>query len=255
MKNNSTQIICSLAFAGLFFLSSCGTIYYAPNQPNLPMVKDKGITKVNGSIGFGELSSAFDVNVFHSVSNSVGVMGNFSSMYLDGNELNSLDLGAGYFNAFDESSGFEIYSTVGYGKLKMTDYNLFGPDYSSSSPVYRFSIQPDIFYAGKHFEAGFGIRLHYFSFGNTPMDYDYAYNTTYNYSYSNAYEAVSKNNLMFEPTIRMAFGGEKAKASLQGTYSQKINEGYLNYDPFVFSVGFSIKIGASDRPRPIADKR
>jgi hypothetical protein len=211
----------------------------------MPMVKDKGVTKINGGMGFGETSSAFDLNLFHSVSNSIGVMGNFSSMYLDGNALNSVDLGAGYFHPFDESSGFEIYSTVGFGDFEKTDDDYYNGQYgySNSSTVYRLSLQPDVFYAGKHFEAAFGIRLHYFSFSSTMLDYDYNYINGNVYGY----DAIDKDHLMFEPTVKLGVGGEKGKFTVQGTYSQKMNSGYLSYDPLIISVGFSIKLGAPVR--------
>ena len=139
MKKNTTPSIYSLAFAGLFFLSSCGTIYYAPNQPNLPMVKDRGVTKINGAVGGGELSTAFDLNVFHSVSNSVGIMGNFTSMYMPGSVINSVDLGAGYFSAFDENSGFTTEGFRFGSCLKSSDGELLWG--SRSGINYFFSDQ------------------------------------------------------------------------------------------------------------------
>lgn len=199
------------------------------------MVKEKGITKINGTLGFGEYSSSIDLNAFHSITNSVGLMGNYSSLYLDGNTLTAFDLGAGYFKPFDKKTGFEVYSTVGYGSLKLSSYDWWTGEtyYYGSTPVFRFAIQPDVFYTGKNFEGGFGFRLHYFSYESTNLFYDYQTNAS--------------NHLMFEPTLKIAVGGEKVKFSLQGTYSTKVNEGYLSYDQFMVSVGMTFKFKSKSR--------
>jgi len=238
MKPKTTQALCTL-LTGLF-LSSCGSIYYAPNQPHMPMVKDKGVTKVNTSIGSGEVSSAFELNAFHSVSNHAGMLGNFTSMSLDGNSLNTFDFGGGYFHAIDESSGFEIYSTLGFGDLQLNEYDWWTGQTTrtGSTSVFRASLQPDIFYAGKNVEVGLGVRLHYFSFGDLPSEYTY--------NSGNYYETTpiaSKKHLMLEPTLKLGFGGQKVKATIQGTYSNKINSGYLRYDNLVISIGISMKFG------------
>jgi hypothetical protein len=54
---------------------------------------------------------------------------------------------------------------------------------------------------------------------------------------------ASKEHLMLEPTLRLAFGGEKVKMTLQGTYSDKLNSGISATDNCVVSIGISLKFG------------
>ena len=133
---NYTLHTATLLLSAAFLLSSCGSIYYAPSQPHLPMVNKKGVTKIETQIGIGEYSTAFFLDGFHSISNKVGVMANFSSMDLDGNSLKAFDFGGGYFKAIGPKSGFEIYSTLGFGELKLVDYDWYTGNsnyYSSTS--------------------------------------------------------------------------------------------------------------------------
>jgi hypothetical protein len=204
-----------------FLLTGCSTLYYAPSPPHLPMVKEKGITHIDASIGAGDHSSSLELDGFHSLTNSLGLMANFSILSLEDNTLANIDFGAGYFKSLDKKFGFEIYSTLGYGNLEILASS---QTYSDHRSIFRFGMQPDIFYATKHFEAGLGFRMLYLSYEKRSTEFQ------------------SADNWMFEPTLKIAFGGQKFKGTLQGTYTEKINDGMLNYDHFMISLGISLMI-------------
>ena len=229
MKRNGIISSCFLAAAGLLF-SSCSSLYYAPNQPVMPMVTEKGVTKIGTSFGGGNYSSAFDMNGFHSLTSHVGIYGNYSLLLLDLNEFSCFDFGAGYFAPVNSSFGFEAYGTIGYGSLSLYYYDIWsGTDQlHHGANAFRLAVTPDIFFKTPHFEAGFGCRLHYFEFDKQPVSPDFFGTTT--------------NHLMLEPTLRMAFGWPVFKFSLQGTWTDKINSGYLNYDTYMISMGIMVTL-------------
>jgi hypothetical protein len=225
-------------------LSSCSDIYYAPNSPHLPMVKEKSVTEANVSLGAGETAGYFDLNLFHSVSHHVGLMLNYSSfanIYTEGNSQSAIDIGAGYFTPIGEKGGFEIYSTIGYGSLGLTTYDSYSFDThpAGSLSSFRFSIQPDIFFTTKHFEAGFGVRIMSLSMSHPLPVYDAAY------SYNGF--GTSSDFLMLEPTIKLTVGGEKVKFSVQGTYSGTASNEMYDYDPYNVSLGIAMKFYSSHR--------
>lgn len=208
----------------LILFSSCGTIYYAPNQPNLPMIKEKGITQVAAGIAAGEYSSTIDVSAAHSITNHAGLTASFSSYYLDGNALNTIDVGAGYFLPLGEKAGFEVYPSLGYGKLKVIDD--WSGEFNWESKMFRASVFPDVFYESEHFGAAFGLRLLYFKY-ESPLFSLYS----------------SQSNVMLEPTACITAGWQHFKFKLQGTFSSKVNSGYLDYDNAMLSFGISVKLG------------
>ena len=171
---------CLIAIALIF--TSCGSIYYAPNQPHLPMIKEKGITKVNVQLAAGEYSSTMDINAVHSVTDHLGLMGNFASYYLDGNGMNTIDVGFGYYKPVSQHAGFEIYPGIGYGKLSVIDS--WSGEYTYEVKSFRTFIQPDIFYETEHFGAALGLRVLYFKYQ----------------SHFQSYIGETPSNLMLEPT-------------------------------------------------------
>jgi hypothetical protein len=221
------------AFVLFFFFSSCSYMYYTPNQPNLPMVKEKGVTKVNMSVGSGEASSSFDLNGFHSVADHVGVMLNYSYLNMESNYMNVIEAGAGYFHSLGQRFGYEVYGTGGYGSLVVFYDDLLSNDplYVGSTSMARFAIQPDLFYSVKNFEAGAGVRLHYFNYGAIPGFDVY----------------TTKEHLMAEPTLKLALGWNAFKITLQGTYTNKLNSGYLEYDTYMISMGMVLRFQAKTK--------
>ena len=218
----------------LLTLSSCSSLFYAPNQPNMPMVKEEGITKVNLSMGTGDYSSIFDLNAYHSFSNHAGVMLNFSNASMEGNILTAVDAGAGYFNSLGENFGFDIYGTAGYGSLSLLYTELFTGlevDYGSVS-LGRFAVQPGIFYTSRNFEAGVGCRLHYLTYGELPDVFSIT---------------TTREHFMLEPSLKISFGWPVVKISLQGTISEKLNSGYLDYDRYNISLGLTVRIKSKEQ--------
>jgi len=216
-----------LACTFLMLLSSCSYMYYAPSQPNLPMVKEKGVTKVNLAIGSGAESSSLDLNGFHSVSDHVGVLLNYSYLNMEYNYLNVIEGGVGYFHRLGERFGYEVYGTAGYGSLVVFYSDFFGnePLYAGSASMGRYGVQPGIFYSVKNFEAGAGMRLHYLNYSNIPS-YDLF---------------TTRDHVMLEPTLKLALGWSVFKLTLQGTYTEKLNSGYLDYDNCMISLGLVLR--------------
>jgi hypothetical protein len=217
-------------FAALILLSSCSTLYYAPSQPVLPMVTEKKVTKIGGSIGAGENSSAYELNGFYSVSNHLGLVANLAVIELDLNELWQGDIGAGYFTPVSENWGLESYATVGYGSLRVSNYywQTSAFDKYIAEGVLRCAVQPDVFFHTANFEAGAGFRMQFFSFDELPFDPEFVRTT--------------KNHVMLEPTLRLAVGWPGFKLSLQGTASEKLNSGHLNYDEYMVSLGVVVML-------------
>ena len=232
MKTN--LLLSAIGFGTL--LTSCSALY-APSTPHLPMMTKKGTTELNISAGMGGSTGTMDLNFAHAATNHLGLMFNYNNFqgYDDNGGQHSLDVGAGYFTTIDEDWGFEVYSTLGYGVNNA---------YKASSV--RYAIQPDIFYSGKHVDFGFGFRLHY-------LKYDFK-TTSYNWAAAPGLgdmgdEAIGQTaHVMFEPTIKFAVGGEKVKASFQATCTTKLNRGYIDADPCIFSFGVTVKIPSLKKP-------
>jgi hypothetical protein len=60
--------------------------------------------------------------------------------------------------------------------------------------------------------------------------------------YSRSY--ATNEHLMLEPTLKLALGWNAVKIYLQGVYSERLNDGYLDYDRFMISAGLALKFGA-----------
>ena len=215
------------ALLSVSVLYSC-TPLYCPTSPHLPMINEKGVTELNALIGVGEESGCIDLNLAHSVSNHAGIMLNYSGYKgLDDEEGGrNFDFGLGYYTPIEKKGGFETYAIVGYGANDAYD-----------ATCLRLAVQPDIFYSGKHFEAGLGFRLQY-------LDYDRTF-TTNSYYYS-PYESsqLSDNFLLMEPTLKLSVGGETVKFSIQNTFSMEVTGKALDLDPYVISFGFTFKFPA-----------
>jgi hypothetical protein len=186
------------------------------------MVKEKGMTEFNYSVGFGSLAGTMDFNAYHSVSKHAGILFNFNRFqgYDDGSGSASVEVGSGYFTSLSENWGFDAYATLGYGAGK--------------NDCIRLGIQPGIFYSRKKLEVGFGCRMMMLQYGKNPNPY-----------YAPTFEQASATNtdhFLVEPTLKLAVGNEKIKFTIQSTFAAKLNSGYLEYDPFVLALGVSLKL-------------
>lgn len=233
MKKNI--IILSL----VLLLASCAPVY-VPNLRNSPMFVSGG--EFQGTV---QLGNGFDAQGALSITNNIGVMGNFS--YANRTDIDNVDQyhyhklfegGIGYF----KNSGmtcFEIFA--GYGKGEGSGYDkftIFGTteDIRAKGTFERYFIQPAIGLNKKMMNVSFVSRV---SFVNMNQFSDL----------SNSVAVADNRTAVFlEPGVvgRLNFADRHMFFTFQGGTSLRVSDGQSsswNHRPFQMGLGMGIRIG------------
>jgi hypothetical protein len=222
-------------------ISSCAPVY-VPNARNSPMFTQAG--EFQGSIQFG---NGIDAQGAISVTNHIGLMGNFS--YADNKSPDPDDIddyhrhkffegGIGYY----ENEGkwcYEIFA--GYGKgdgSSYDDYDFF--DTSTGEPIRatgkfeRFFIQPAIGMNKKVMNISFVPRISLVDFTEFSSD-----------DAVSPYIADDDPKIFLEPAVigRVNLAKNRMFFTFQSGFSIPISKTYYEYRPFYVSTGIGFRIG------------
>lgn len=222
-------------------ISSCAPVY-VPNARNSPMFTKAG--EFQGSIQFG---NGIDAQGAVSVTNHIGLMGNFS--YADNKSPDPDDLddyhrhkffegGIGYF----ENEGkwcYEIFA--GYGKGEGSSYDTYdffdtnsGDEVMATGKFERFFIQPAFGLNKKVMNVAFVPRISLVDFTEFTSDTRVA-----------PYIADDDPKLFIEPAVigRVNLMNNHMFFTFQGGVSLPVSKVYYEYRPLHLSAGIGFRIG------------
>lgn len=244
------NLICAF---GVGLLSSCTHYYYAPNQQNIPLFKEKEEVRISGGYGFegmpGELNQAeaIDLQVAYAFSHKYAAMVNFQ--YVSGGEGNSrangqfVEGGFGRYKVLRDGAVFECYTGFGWG----SQYHRYSDVLSADLSHIRFFIQPSFGWKFNAIELAFSTRLcdTYFvkvspqsSYGTPISRYDL--------------DVVdnNRNSILLEPALTLRIGWKSVKLQLQGVYSGNLTHPDLNFYYSFLSAGIIIGISPIKKQKP-----
>jgi hypothetical protein len=230
-----------VALVALIF-SACAPVY-VPNSRNSPMFTKAG--EFQGSIQFG---NGIDAQGAVSVSNHIGLMGNFSyannkSPDPDDNTDNYhrhkfFEGGIGYF----ENEGkwcYEIFA--GYGKGEGSSYDTYdffgtssGDEILATGKFERYFIQPAFGLNKKVMHVSFVPRITLVDFTEFSSDASVA-----------PYIANDDPKIFIEPAVigRVNLMDNRMFFVFQGGFSIPATKVYYDYRPFYVSTGIGFRLG------------
>ncbi len=225
----------ALLFLVTCFCFSCTPSLYVPPPLNMPLAGNKDEFKGN----LFAYSNEFGIQASYAVDSHcvlltslTGANGRTGTATLDVTTYYSTinnflgDIGAGYFEKFDQNGRFEVLGGFGYGNanshnvvLDPSANSLFGfaMDNISGNFMHGFG-QCDIGLVKKNFEFGLGLRLSYLTpeanfqcvpIGNTYSPPEYS-------------DEIGGSALFLEPAIMISAGLEQVKLNLSIGYSSKL---------------------------------
>lgn len=216
--------------------TSCVHYYYAPNGHNVPLLKEKGETKIVAALSGGDEFTGFEAQFSSAVAKNIGIMANFMTgsgeeNYESGrNESGKgtfFEIGTGYYKPLGQRFVFETYGGIGLGSINN--------EYSQGDSKVKFTrlfIQPNIGYKVRGFEVALSSRfsgLNYHSvISNNLEPYD---------QYDLEYIKNNKFSFLFEPALTIRGGGEKFKIQLQLVLSENLNNRNLMQETGNFNIG------------------
>ena len=217
---------------------SCAPLYI-PNNVNAPLLSKKG----EAAIGINYGMSGLNVHSSYAPINNFAVMLNYAYLsstaksngyddeYLRKQRFGEIALG--YFSEIGENGVAEIYIGGGMGKASSIDdfLSIASTKIYADGTYYRLFVQPNFGFKYRAFEGGFALRGCYLNF--TKVKYE-------NYDLD-----VSTSNYFVEPVVFLRMGGPLIKFQAQFGFSRKVDiEDFVTYDPFIFGLGISLRLGS-----------
>lgn len=250
-------------------LPSCFHVYYAPNTAHAPLLSEKGETRINAlySTGGNSEFNGGELQLAHALSKNIGVMVNAmtaskseqidewgfdpnwsatSNYHTEKGSGSYIEIGAGYFKAFDEKKKWigEVYSGIGTG----TANNDYGFGDNSRVNSFKFFIQPSIGYKSKYFEAMLVPKLSFISWDVKEKNIRNAAN---NYIASDLRIIQGKKSFVsVEPALLFRAGGKNLKMQCGLSFSNFNSSSFYNEDlieTLNASIGASINLFASKK--------
>jgi hypothetical protein len=255
--------IISISF--LVVLDGCTHYYYAPNQHNVPLFKEKNEVRLSGAYIQGSEINGCDIQAGYAATKEFAVIANalvINPTSKDG-KGQLYEVGGGYYKpipsscpAISKKFVFETYSVFGLGSA--TNYYGNYP-YNVSTDLFKAYLQPSIGFTTNLFDVILSQKiglLHTFNVKKNMPD------TTYNNLVQNGSSVVNDLNILnqgrtsffFEPAFTFRIGFKYVKFHFQvgaslisGDFRQ------LTISP-VYDYGVTIFIGRrfwqkDDRPK------
>jgi len=201
-------ILLTIGFTG------CSHKYFYPITPNVPMHSNSGEFTASGGYTFNDEYDGVEGQLAYSLTNHVGLTGNF--IYVKGvqNEINDYgtgkmgELGIGYFSTINKFH-FAVYAGGGLGD-QLHKYPTDTVNFSTSEMnMNRIYIQPSVGFKSKYFETAFSTRFSRLDFSNVTSNID-AVSDPYNYDIVTLIDE-DRPFYLFEPSIMLRAGSERIK--------------------------------------------
>jgi hypothetical protein len=224
MNKNSFYILaCALALVSAAIFSSCATVLYTANQPNVPLFNDNNKQQIKAEASFG--TAGIETKLAYSPINHLGIM--FNGSFLTNNERKQYfrEIGIGGYGKMNKDFVYEVYGGYGYGTSSDTAGLIGFSEFSRSSygAYNRWFLQTNIGYISEYFEGGFVMR-----FSNVKFT-----------ELRDTYIPFTKSECtFFEPTMVGKIGGENIKFVTSMTFPMIISGTPLfGFNTYTISMG------------------
>ncbi|MCE1165374.1 MAG: hypothetical protein LWX07_08250 [Bacteroidetes bacterium] len=206
------------------YFSSCYTVLYTANQPNMPLFKSDNKQQIKAEASFG--TAGMEGKIAYSPVKHLGLF--FNGSFLTKNERKQYfrEVGIGGYSNIDKSIVFEMYGGYGYGTSSDTA-GLVGvfSEFSRSSygAFNRWFLQSNIGYVTNNFEGGFAMRISNVKF------------TTLKDSYI---PSSTSECTFFEPSLVGKIGNENLKFFGSVTFPMRLSGTPLfGFDTYTLTMG------------------
>ena len=229
--------------------SSCYHAYYSPNTAHVPLLSQKGETKITAAIGTGantEYTSG-DVQLAFAATKNLGFMINGftaskSEETDDNHEKGSgsyIEAAPGLFMPISSNAKWraELYVGAGTGSVN----NNYGISSYSKVGVTKAFLQPAIGYKSKYFEMAFTPKMSFVSW-KVKEDRVQADRDTYDKEEVD-YIKRTPRFTAFEPSLIIRAGSETVKGQVGITFSNANMQDYALTEELLLSAGISFGIG------------
>jgi hypothetical protein len=225
MKKINVYFFVSLVSFALFLLfSSCQTVLYTANQPNVPLFSDNNKQQIKAEGSYG--TAGLEGRLAYSPVNHMGIIMNGSFLTNNQRKQYFREIGIGGYGKMNKSVVYEVYGGYGYGTSSDTA-GLTGFPYDFSRSSYgafnRWFLQTDVGYISEYFEGGLVMRFSNVKF--TELRDSYIPN-------------VTNECTFFEPTLVGKVGGPNVKFVMSMTFPTLISGVPLfGYNTYTVSMG------------------
>jgi hypothetical protein len=214
--------IVSLIFTMVF--TSCETVLYTANQPNVPLFTDNNKQQIKAEGSFG--NAGIETKLAYSPVNHIGIIVNGS--FLTSNERKQYfrEVGVGGYGKMNKNVVYEVYGGYGFGTSSDTaglSGFLSGFSRSSYGEYGRWFLQGNVGYVSEYFEGGFAMRFS---------------NVKFNVLRDSYLSSTTSECTFFEPTLVGKVGGENVKFVMSMTFPTIMNGAPLfGFNTFVVTKG------------------
>jgi hypothetical protein len=218
MKNNTYILACLVTLALAITISSCETVLYTANQPNVPLFNDNNKQQIKAEGSFG--TAGLEGKLAYSPVNHFGIIINGSFLTNNQRKQYFREIGFGGYGKMNKTVVYEVYGGYGYGTSSdtagLTGFSEFSR--RSYGAYNRWFLQTNIGYISETFEGGFAMRFSNVKF--TELRDSYIPSTTSECTF-------------FEPSLVGKIGGENLKFVTSITLPMRISGiplfGYSTY--------------------------
>lgn len=243
-------------------LSSTGCVhyYYAPNEANIPLFKEKNTFKGKAGFGGGNNYNGGDIQLAYSASKKIGIIvnsffagkkeqvdENFSTgaTQEESGKGSYVEVGAGYYKAFGEKKLwiFETYGGAGVGG----ENHVYNSLETSKLNITKYFIQPSIGYSSHRgtFEIAVGSRFCGLNLKINQSNVSMANNQPSKRDLD--YISIHPSSFLWEPSIMVAAGWPNFKFYFQLTTSHNLTNPNLAQDNSDANLG--IKFTLKNNPK------
>jgi hypothetical protein len=221
-------------FAGLL-LSSCGSVYYAPNTQNVTLFQEKGDAKLSVGISTGEdVQKAFELQSAYAITDHVGIMANFYRVKQDAGGGTLIELGGGYFQPLADKLVFETYGGISYAQVfnnrdettQLTDFT-------------RYFVQPAIGFTTNFFDVAFSTRFAVLNYHKVELQ---ELPVTYQQGLPFVHLSSNRVQFLFEPALTLRAGWKNVKVQGQVGLSKNLADDNFDMDNLNFNIGLYISL-------------
>ncbi len=244
------------------FLSGCTHYYYVPNTHNVPMLREKGETRVSTILGVspdaeglqdgsyaisGEVQSAF------AAGNNLGIMVNLIAAkdlendYHNWGRGSYLEAGPGYFKPLGRSWAFEFYGGAGLGMQShqycaeyldprgfvQRDNENAG---TSSLSLLNIFIQPSLGYSSRLIDVAYSLKISGLSFFDINNQVSRSLNT---YEFDKLEKLRHSTYLRLNKGFTLRIGWKGLKLQFQAVLESPYSVGKELFSPGHLSVGLT----------------
>jgi len=236
----SIIVICGIT-------TSCA---YYPRLTNVPLIKEKGDTRIEGGVGLLTLSGQASFSqgvtdkIAYQVSGSIDPWGpdNTNGLYGQG--------AIGYYKNIQDKNVMELYGGFGYGRSEA--FKMQSPDqlYGNFQSYFLQFDYGNIEKKKANLESGFGVKA---GFLHSNMTDDNYFSPQDDYLPNETYPVYHLNGLFFEPTAFLRLGGKNLKfwAALGASLYYQLNHTDKKLPANVpdFGIGVSYSFGGHTRQK------